>query len=75
MGHDRTLSYRISPPSPPSLPPSLSLGTSRVQVPITIDDDYRVRVLDPEKTKRTEQLAGDCKAFVDSESQLQLQQQ
>lgn len=37
-----------------------------MQVPIVIDDDYKIRVLDPEQCKRTEQLADDCKTFVDS---------
>lgn len=37
------------------------------QVPITIDDDFRIRVLEPEQAKKTEQLAEDCKGFVDSE--------
>ena len=38
------------------------------QVPITIDDDFRIRVLEPEQCKKSEQLVEDCKAFVESES-------
>lgn len=42
-------------------------GTRLCQVPVVIDDEYKIRVLDPEQCKRTEQLAEDCKTFVDSE--------
>mmetsp|Transcript_53208 Transcript_53208/g.105508 ORF Transcript_53208/g.105508 Transcript_53208/m.105508 type:complete len:133 (-) Transcript_53208:318-716(-) len=35
------------------------------EVPIHFDDESRIRVLDPEKFKHTEELAGQCTAFVD----------
>jgi len=36
------------------------------EVPIHFDDESRIRVLDPEKFKHTEELAEQCTAFVDS---------
>mmetsp|Transcript_70861 Transcript_70861/g.142661 ORF Transcript_70861/g.142661 Transcript_70861/m.142661 type:complete len:133 (+) Transcript_70861:67-465(+) len=35
------------------------------EVPIHFDDESRIRVLDPEKFKHTEELAEQCTAFVD----------
>ena len=36
------------------------------EVPIFFDDESRIRVLDPEKFKHTEELAEQCTAFVES---------
>mmetsp|Transcript_28758 Transcript_28758/g.64262 ORF Transcript_28758/g.64262 Transcript_28758/m.64262 type:complete len:132 (+) Transcript_28758:110-505(+) len=35
------------------------------QVPIHFDENSRIRVLDPEKFKHTEDLADECKSFVE----------
>lgn len=36
------------------------------EIPIYFDDESRIRMLDPEKFKHTEELAEQCTAFVES---------